>query len=111
MSALLAARSLFENHGQNFEEQLGWYLGRGVVISLPDRFIMAKPINASRGDDEWDVRDADAWYVHVAVGANCLGWFMRQAPFRLPLLAWRRRKDPKNRLRVYPSARFSSLTS
>jgi hypothetical protein len=107
LSAIVAARSLFNEHGQDFEQQLGWYLTRGVVVSTPDRFIMAKPIRADRGDDEWGVKDADAWYVHVAVGDGALRWFLSQAPFALPKLAWRRVKDPANRLRVYPTSSFA----
>lgn len=106
MSALLAARSLFANSKQDFETQLGWYLQHGVVISTPDRFLMAKPIHAARGDDEWAVKDADAWYVHVAVGHGCLRWWLQQAPYSLPKLAWRRMKDPANSLRVYPTESF-----
>ncbi len=106
MTAIQEAKQMFEARGLNFEEQLGWYLMNGVVVSLPDRFLMAKPIRSWVGDDDWNHPDADCWYCHVAVGKNCLEWFLMQAPYRLPKLAWRRVKDNANRLRCYNTSDF-----
>lgn len=97
---------MFEEHGQNFEEQLGWYLTHGVVVCTPDRFIMAKPIRSWIGYNDWDAPDADCWYVHCAVGKGCLEWYLLQAPYRLPKLAWKRIGDPDNRLKCYNTATF-----
>ncbi len=109
MSAIEEAREMFKANGLDFDEQLGWYLEHGLVVSTPDRFLMAKPIRSWVGDDDWDAPDADCWYVHAAVGKNCLEWFVMQAPYRLPKLAWRRIKDPLNRLRCYNTSTFERL--
>lgn len=109
MNAILEARELFAKFNLKFEEQLSHYLAYGVVISTPDRFIMAKPIRSSVGDDDWNAPDADCWYVHCAVGKGCLEWFLLQAPYRLPKLAWRRFKDRENRLKYYSTNTFERL--
>lgn len=106
MQAIQEAKALFQERGLSFEERLGWYLQNGVVISTPERFIMGRMINSQRGDVDWNPDDADCWYVEVAVGKSCLEWFLCQAPIRLPKLAWRRFKDPEERLRCYNTSTF-----
>jgi hypothetical protein len=109
MTAILEAKQMFLSKGINFEEHLNWYLTNGVVISYKDKFLMAKPIVESEGDDCWNPKNPDCWYIHCAVGNGCLAWFFKQAPFMLPKLAWRRIKDKDNSLRVYNSATFERL--
>lgn len=107
MSAILEAKRMFEERGLKFEEQLGWYLmNGGLVVCTPDRFLMAKPIRSWVGDDDWYPENPDAWYVHCAVGKGALEWFLMQAPYRLPKLAWRRMKDGANRLKCYNTSDF-----
>lgn len=110
MNAIMEARQLYAEHGLDFERDLGFYLTNGVVCSRPDRFIMAKPIVASEGSNCWGPQTPDCWYVHCAVGRGALKWFLLQAPFRLPLLAWRRFKKPNGPLHVYSTNRFESLS-
>lgn len=112
MNAIAEAKALYMVRGLNFEERLGWYLMNGIVITRPDRFVMAKPIRSSVGDDDWQAGDAaDCWYVECAVGKGCLEWFLLQAPYRLPRLAWRRVKDKENRLKFYDTATFERLAT
>jgi hypothetical protein len=87
MKPIYEAKKMFLERGLNFEEQLSWYLTNGVVLSLEDRFLMAKPIE-------------------LAVGNDCLKWFFDQAPYRLPYIGWRRNKDGNNRFRVYNASTF-----
>ena len=108
MNAIIEARELYAKHGLNFERDLGFYLTNGVVISLPDKFLMAKTIVKEHGDDLWNEASPNAWYVHCAVGKNALRWFFDQAPVKLPYLAWRRLKNfPQNPLRIYPTEQFA----
>ena len=109
MNAISEAKALYMIRGLNFEERLGWYLMNGLVIVQPERFLMAKPIRSSVGDDDWNAPDADTWYVECAVGKGALEWFLCQAPYRLPKLAWRRVKDKENRLKFYDTATFERL--
>lgn len=112
MNAIMEAKQLYRRHGLDFERDLGFYLTNGVVISRPDKFIMAKPIVAKEGDDCWNPASPDCWYVHCAAGRGALAWFLSQAPFRLPLLAWRRFKNsPQNPLKIYQTDRFERLAA
>jgi hypothetical protein len=109
MHALFTAKAMYEARGLNFEQDLGYYLTNGIVISQPDRFIMAKPIRKEVGEKDWHPEHADSWYVHFAVGKDCLRWFLKQAPYRLPFLAWSRNKGDEAKLRIYPTARFERI--
>lgn len=111
MKAINEAKTMFALKGFNFEQHLAWYLQSGIVISRDDRFLMAKKINHARGDDEWNPEDADAWYVHCAVGKGSLEWFLLQAPVRLPYLCWRRIKQGENRLKCYRTETFERLVT
>ncbi len=106
MNAIMEAKQLYAKHGLDFERDLGFYLTNGLVVSRPDRFLMAKTILASEGDDSWNNPNPDTWYVHCAVGKGALEWFLLQAPFRLPKLAWRRFKDSKQTFRIYSTDQF-----
>lgn len=107
MSAVQEAKAMFQKAGlSTFERDLCWYLEHGIVISRPDRFLMAKLINTVVGDDDWHPKEPDAWYVHCAVGKGCLEWFLCQSPVRMPKLAWRRFKDGHNSLKVYNTNQF-----
>jgi hypothetical protein len=109
MNAVFAAKQMFLENGLNFEEQLGWYLANGLVVSSRDKFLMAKPIVASQGDDCWNPASPDCWYVHCAVGAGKLKMMLDCAPYPLPKLGWRRVKDGNNALRVYNWNNFKRL--
>ena len=106
MTALLEAKQIYAKLGLDFERDLGFYLTNGFVISMPDRFIMAKPIVKEHGDDPWNEANPNAWYLHFAVGKNCLRWFFDQAPIKLPFLAWRRLKGSKQSIRIYSTDSF-----
>lgn len=106
MQAIAKAKGMYMSRGLNFEQILGWYLMNGIVISNDSRFLMAKVIDSTVGDDDWNPEKPDCWYVECAVGKNCLGWFLEQATVELPYLAWRRLKDEKNVLKFYETATF-----
>jgi hypothetical protein len=109
MNALLEAKKLYEEQGVNFERELGFYLTNGLVIVRPDRFLMAKMIRLEEGENSWNSKDPDCWYVACAIGKGCLEWFLMQAPLRLHKLAWKRFKDKGQRLRVYNTDQFERL--
>lgn len=106
MNAIMEAKALYAQHGLDFERDLGFYLTNGLVVSRPDRFLMAKLIVKEEGDDCWNPEKPDSWYVHVAVGKGALEWFLLQAPIRMPYLSWRRFKNGKNDLRTYRTEQF-----
>jgi len=110
MNAIMQAKALYEKEGRNFEERLGWYLVNGLVVSREDRFLMAKPIDSSVGEYDWSPDKPDTWYVEVAVGKNALEWFLLQAPYRLPKLAWRRFKQRESKLKYYNTEQFERFS-
>lgn len=107
--AINRARQMFIDCKLNFEQQLIWYLSNAYVVSTPKTFMMFKEINASRGDDEWHVKDADCWYLHCVVGLNGMREFFKYEPYRLPLIAFRRFKSKANRLSVYNFNRLNNI--
>lgn len=110
MNAILQAKRLYAEQGRNFEERLGWYLMHGLVVSREDRFLMAKPINSKVGEADWCPETPDTWYVEMAVGKGALEWFLLQAPYRLPKLAFRRIKKPNAPLKFYSTDQFERLS-
>ena len=110
MNAILEAKQLYHRHGLNFERDLGFYLTNGVVISRSDKFIMAKPIVAKEGDDCWNPANPDCWWVQIAVGNKSIAWFLEQAPFKLPLVSFKRSKDRTQKNRIYSVNRISRLS-
>ena len=112
MNAIQEAKELYKKHNLSFERDLCFYLQHGVVISRPDRFLMAKLINSSLGnDDQWNPLNPDCWLVQCAVGRGSLEWFLLQAPLRMPKSAFRRYKDRQNKLKVYNTNTFERLVS
>lgn len=107
MDALTTAKAMYAQHGLDLEADLAAYLRHGYVVAGPDRLLLFKAIDQSEAD--WHPKTERAWYVHLAVGDGCLGWFRRQAPYELPFLAWFRRKDGKQTLRFYPTDRITPL--
>ncbi len=108
MSALSQAAEIYRAHGMDLPADLEHYLACGYVFSTPDRLLLARPLDLARGVDYWlaDPRAGDAWYVKLAVGSGCLGWFLQQAPFPKPFIAWARGFKGTDRLHVYPFAQL-----
>lgn len=107
MTAIQEAKKLYEERGIRFEDRLGAYLANGgVVVSTPERFLMARMINSERGDADWNPEDADCWYCECAVGRGGVEWFLLQAPIRMPKIAFRRFKDKQERLKCYNTSTF-----
>ncbi len=111
MNALYQAKKLYSKHGLSFERDLCHYLEHGIVVAHPDRFLMAKAINKDLGDDVWNPEFVNSWYVQIAVGKDCLKWFLSQAPYQLPFVAWRRWKAKGNPIKYYPTESFARFVS
>jgi len=101
MKPVYEAKKLALELGVCFEKELVTHLSHGIVVSLPDRFIMARPIQLSLGDEVLDPPQPDCWLITCAIGKKCLLWFNDQLPMKLPYMAWRRHNDKSNRFRCY----------
>lgn len=111
MNAIFQAKKMYEARGLNFEQDLGHYLTQGIVVSQPDRFLMAKPVRKEIGEKDWHPETPDCWHVHIAIGKGCLRWFFEQAPFFLPFVSFSRSKcrDGGKMLRVYPTEKLKRI--
>jgi len=106
MTAIAQAHALYAKHGIDLNRELSDHLDFGYVFSTPDRLLLERPV---RVDDlpKWNPKNPDAWFVTLAVGDGCLGWFVAQIPYRLPLLAWfRGMKRTDSEIHVVPMDRF-----
>ena len=76
------AKKMIEEDNSTLLKEVDYYVQRGVFYSGPDCFLLAE----HRGD---------FWYIHCAVGENCLVKFFDLAPYPLHLVSWMRRGELK----------------
>lgn len=108
-TAIQQAAELYQKNGMNLSVELERYLKFGYVFVTPDRLLLARSLESSRGVDFWPEKstDGDTWFVKLAVGQNCIPWFIQQIPFYKPYVAWgrdlvRNKKD----LRIYATEKL-----
>lgn len=111
--AIAHAAEFYQERGLDFSKDLTYYLRYGVVVSTPDRFLLAKPARVACPLDYVDVSEADAWFVHFAWGKGALQKLLADAPRFLPWICFHRDKDSienkSQRLHIIPTTRFTSL--
>jgi len=111
MTPLATAKKHYADSGKDFEQDLVWHLQSGCVFNTPDRFMMGHAIKVDE-PNVWPAKEPDAWYVTYAAGNGCLQWFINQAPYPLPFIAWRRNKgDAINTLKVYATEQLTKRIS
>lgn len=91
MNILAQAKDLYDKCGIDMNKDIATYAAHGYVWINPDSFLLAKPVN-SKSDvhpqDQWNVENADAWYVNMAVGN--VKDFISKIPYPLPFVGWMR---------------------
>ena len=97
MNILLRAKELYDQCGIDMNTDIAMYASHGYVWINPEGFLLAKPVNSKsevHPQDQWNVEDADAWYVNMAVGE--VKDFISKIPYPLPLVGWMRetKKQP-----------------
>lgn len=101
-TALLQAAAMYAGHGRALGVDLENYLRGGYVFCTPDRLLLAREIDLDRGLDHWcRAGTGNAWYVRLACGRDCLAWFLAQAPYERPNIAWHREFNRPGGLRIY----------
>ena len=80
---------------KRFAADLTAYLNHGYVFSLPDVFVMAKPVPSDmidngvlESDDFFKPGECDTWYVHLAAGR--LSRLFSLSPFHLEYVCFQR---------------------
>jgi hypothetical protein len=107
MLAIDQAKQMYAAKGLNLAEDIGRHLDCGGLVHVePERLLIGRPLELAN-PDRWPAAGAaDAWYITLAIGRSCLAEFVRQMPYFLPSLAWRRGFRGDHRLRVHDTARF-----
>ena len=90
----------------DFHHLLGWHLEHGYVWSGVDCFIMGRPVPKECLGDAleliaWDKSVCDVWFVWLAAGKRPLQRFLEVAPFKMPYVAWHRKKKGMERFKVW----------
>jgi len=113
--AMPAALRLYRDQGLNLSADLTNYATWGIALIMPDRLILARPIARADGT-RWanPGEPVDTWFVKLAIGPGCIGWFLGQMPYHLPWLAWGRDfrgRGAPGSLKFYPTSRFTAALS
>lgn len=95
MSILVKAKELYDQCGIDMNADIAAYAAHGYVFITPDSFLLGKAVNSKSEippQDQWNVENPDAWYVHMAVGGVVAGVkeFISRIPHPLPLVGWSR---------------------
>ena len=91
MNILAQAKDLYDKCGIDMSADIAAYCAHGYVWISPNSFLLAKPVSSKSETppaDQWNVEDADAWYVNMAVGD--VKDFINKIPYPLPLVGWMR---------------------
>lgn len=92
---------------RTFQEDMELHLISGYVVSTPDYFVMARPVNKDAdparivdpnvmfNKEEWD-----CWHIYLYAGDIVKAW--DKDTLHLPFVSFER----KNRLRIYPMERI-----
>ena len=108
MSKLEKALEFYSKTKQNFFNDVSIYLQHGFVYSDPDSIALAKPVKMDDGDptNKWiHSSQADAWYVHFALGENSLKKMCDKIPFKLSHIGFSRVLKNKE-IKYYKSENF-----
>lgn len=91
-TAIQQAAEMYQKNGMNLSSELERYIKYGYVFITPDRLLFARSLDSNRGVDYWPdtTLDGDTWFVKLAIGKNCIPWFLQQIPFYKPYVAWGR---------------------
>ena len=95
MNILLKTKELYDEIGLDMYRDITAYSINGYVFITPETFLLGKAVNSksdTKPQDQWNVKNPDAWYVHMAVTKVKLGIkeFISRIPHPLPLVGWSR---------------------
>ena len=91
MNILLKAKNLYDQCEIDMHQDIAAYCGNGYVFITPESFLLGKAVDSKsevKPQDQWNVKNPDAWYVHMAIGG--VKEFIRKIPYRLPKVGWSR---------------------
>lgn len=93
MSKIGEALTFYKKIDQDFYRDLSIYIQHGFVYSDPDSIILAKPVSKNDGCpiNKWiKPNQADAWYIHFAIGENSFKKWWSKTPFKFSYIGFGR---------------------
>lgn len=98
MNPITHALQIYNQHNENFANLLNWHLANGIVISLPDCFLLGFFCDKSNLGECRVLAESDCIFVTMCVGD------MRQACMQIvnfvPWVAYKRQFKGDNRVRI-----------
>ena len=101
----------------DFHRVLGWHLQHGYVWSGSDCFIMGRPVPHDCLEQAgefvvWDKDICDVWFVWLGAGqrARALQRFLEVAPFKLPYVAWHRKKKGVEKVKLWTWEQYDRVS-
>ena len=99
----------------DFNAVFNWHLANGYMWSGRDCFIMGRPVPKDcleYADQliEWPEDICDVWFVFLGAGKDALQRFLEVAPFKLPYVAWHRKKFSQDKLKVWTWDQYNRVT-
>lgn len=91
MNILIRAKKLYDQCGIEMNADIAAYMAHGYVFITPNSFLLGKAVDSTSNlhpKDQWDVKNPNAWYVHMAVGG--VKEFINKIPYPLPFVGWMR---------------------
>jgi len=99
MNILERAKQFYEDLGMDMFKDITMYMSYGYVFKTPDSLLMGKAVRIDidqHPQDQWQVENPNAWYVHMAIGEVGISEFIKRIPYELPFVGWMRhmKKQP-----------------
>lgn len=96
MNALRTAIALY---GDDFSRVHGIYVRHGFTYTDPDHIGLARPCREEAPLEWCEFKDADAWWVELAVGG--VGELLKKLPYEFPRIGWAREFKGRGHPRFY----------
>jgi len=93
MNILEQTKKFYDELGLDMFKDITMYLGYGYVFKTPDSLLLGKAVRTddkTHPSSQWNVKDPDAWYVHMAIGKVGIAEFIKRIPYELPYVGWMR---------------------
>ena len=103
MSILAKVKDLYEECSMDMFKDISVYMNYGYVHKTPTSFILAKTVDKDSNTppaEQWNVSNPNAWFVHMALGEDCIPYWINLMPYKLPYVGWAR-ENKKKPIRFY----------
>ena len=109
MNIMERVNNLYDECGIDMFKDISTYLVHGYMHKTPKSFILAKTVDKDSETppaEQWGTSKPNAWFVHMAVGDECIEHWINLMPYKLPYVGWAR--ENKNRpIRFYDLNRIT----